>query len=105
MTQTIAVASVSSVDSAGKPTYGTATSVLCRFETDTSMGDSSDGTQRSTAHTFTTATAITDTDRIWIPADVVTPLSGLDAKKARNPSRVQHVVDDDGTTIAYLVTL
>ena len=98
--QTCYVASVTSVDSYGQPTYGTAVSVKARVEPEQGIVDGPNGEERQTSHRVLTASAVTDTDRIWLPADVTSPLQ---AAKARIPLRVDPCPDGSGTTTYHVV--
>lgn len=87
--QSISVATLSSRNAAGDPTYGTPATVSAWVERENKVIHSSVGEERVTTHIIITEDAITETDRIWLPGD-----SSADATLARRPAIVDAILDE-----------
>jgi hypothetical protein len=101
LNQTISVASLSSIDSYGKITYGSPAEVAARVE----LVDGSDvrsyfggapGGEYETRHVIITEDAIADTDHIWLPGD-----DDTNAALARRPLEVFAVPAENGAISHY----
>lgn len=101
--QTIAVQSSTALDSYGKPTWGTAATRAAYVEPKSITTENTDGTKLTTSWLVIVAAEVKITDRLWMPADVVSPLSGLDSTKANLVKDVQMFTDETGATDHYEV--
>ena len=107
LNQTINVATLSSRDAFGDPTYGTPTEVKCRVTLkrrhdvlNARAVGGTHGDERVTTHRIYTEVAITIDDRIWLPG-----IDETDATLARAPLWVHIVADEKGNIDHYEVTI
>lgn len=90
--QIIHVATQSTRNSFGDPSFGAATAVQARVEDDQQeYGDSPDGERRRTRKRIVTESRINMSDRIWLPGD-----SPADPSLGRSPYQVQELPDERG---------
>lgn len=96
LAETIYVASPSTVDTYGQIAYGAPVAVKARVEYRPKVGSNTDGEERESDTFVITESAITITDRIWLPGDDQT-----DATLARRPLAVLRLPDERGAVDHY----
>lgn len=100
LTSSISVASVTSTDGYGKPTYGAPTAVPARIEQHRTLVRKSNGEEAVANHVIYTLTPINLTDRLWLPG-ANTSL----ADQSNLPATVDSSPDKTGARTLYKVTL
>ena len=101
LTDTVYLASMTARSSTGQPTWGTATSVASRVQTDEKSYDGPNGTTIKTTHKvfLNTTRAPLEGDRVWLPGS-----DHNDAKQARTIYQVNRLPGlSSGSTSHYEV--
>ena len=98
--QTAYKASVTGTDGYGKPAYGAPVAVPVRVELDSRMVRNAQGEQVQSTHKLWSLTAISITDRVWLPN-----ASTADANASKLPLAVNAVGDKAGARTLFEVWL
>jgi len=98
--ETISVAAATGVDAAGDPSYAAPATRSARVVNVTETHERGDGTLLKTTIAIVTETAVSMTDRIWLPGD-----SSADATLARVPRFIEKAIDEFGSLDFYRTKL